>query len=325
MIQRADRLAAYLSEFINQEATVADIGGGSGSLSYAMSDRGFNVDLFEPSLSVATFNNYRAGRVRIINSFFNPRFSKYDLIVIKQVLEHVDDPGKMLREIFSALRDGGAVYVEVPSFEWICQHNSVVDFHYQHVSYFSESSVEYFTRKAGFEIEDKRSLLDGHDIGYVLRKWRALSEVKALAVQPSPHMQVINAERFSEVYAKGQRLARLLQNNQIALYGANAYMQAFIGLFGRNLFKIKHIFDDSPVSHGKYVVIPGTVPYYVEITPPPLSGSDVWRSLSVIVICCYLHDEVVLQKLRYSGYGGRVYSLRPSSLRRNTDPASFFH
>ena len=193
------------------------------------------------------------------------------------------------------------------------------------MSYFSESFVEWFVRKAGFEIEDKRSLCDGHDVGYVLRKSRTLSKLRALPVQPSPHMQVTNAERFSETYAKGQRLARLLQKKQIALYGANAHMQSFIGLFGGSLFQIKHIFDDSPISHGKYVAIPGEVEHYVEITPPPLLGSDVWRSLSVIVICCYLHDEVILQKLRSYGYGGRIYSLRPSSLHSDTDLVSFFH
>lgn len=324
MINRTSSLAAYLSEFVDQEATVADVGGGPGALSYALSARGFHVDLYEPSLSVETFNRNSVGRVALINSFFDPLHKQYDLIILKQVLEHVDDPGKMLREISSALREGGAMYLELPRFEWICQHNSIVDFHYQHLSYFSESSVEWFIGEAGFGIEDKRPLCDGHDIGYVCRKLSVVRKVRALPNKSLPHMQDINPEGFFEAFTKGQRLARLLENERIALYGANAYMQSFAGLFGRSLPQLKFVFDDSPVSHGKLAAIRGTIPYYVKITPTPLLGSDVLRSLSIIIICCYLHDEVVLRKLRSRGYGGRIYSLRPSSMYSDTELVSFF-
>lgn len=63
-----------------------------------------------------------------------------DLIVLRHVLEHIPQPHiflEMLGRIFGIAK----LYVEVPNYDWIVDHEAFFDITYEHVNYFSRRSL----------------------------------------------------------------------------------------------------------------------------------------------------------------------------------------
>ena len=58
-----------------------------------------------------------------------------DAIVLRHVLEHIQDPVSFLAEMADA-NQGGQIYIEVPCFDWILEHRAWFDLFYEHVNYF---------------------------------------------------------------------------------------------------------------------------------------------------------------------------------------------
>ncbi len=59
-----------------------------------------------------------------------------DGIILRHVLEHIQDPVSFLRKIAGANRNQGKIYIEVPCFDWICSNRTWFDVFYEHVNYF---------------------------------------------------------------------------------------------------------------------------------------------------------------------------------------------
>ena len=70
------------------------------------------VDIHEPSLDYAR-ENYGAEHVRFLSSV--PENEKYDAIILSEVLEHLDDPGKVLTRLANLLTDDGVVIGTTPN------------------------------------------------------------------------------------------------------------------------------------------------------------------------------------------------------------------
>lgn len=62
-----------------------------------------------------------------------------DAIVLRHVLEHMQDPVEFLRTIGRANGGRGKIYIEVPCFEWIRARHAWFDVFYEHVNYFQAS------------------------------------------------------------------------------------------------------------------------------------------------------------------------------------------
>ena len=65
-------------------------------------------------------------------------------------MEHIQNPYEFLSQLKDANGGGGRVYIEVPCFEWICEHRAWFDIFYEHVNYFRRSD---FNRMFGIVVE----------------------------------------------------------------------------------------------------------------------------------------------------------------------------
>lgn len=72
--------------------------------------------------------------------------NSYDLVLLTQVLEHVPEPGRVLREIHRVLKPGGHLWLSAPFF--FDEHEIPFDF-YRYTRY----GIEYLLHSAGFAIE----------------------------------------------------------------------------------------------------------------------------------------------------------------------------
>ncbi len=73
------------------------------------------------------------------------RDASYDLVVCTQVLEHVPDPLRVLREINRVMKPGGRLWLTAPFF--FAEHMQPYDF-YRYTQY----GLRYLLERAGFEV-----------------------------------------------------------------------------------------------------------------------------------------------------------------------------
>ena len=111
--------------------TILEIGPGKGNNLETLSKFG-TIDILETEVD---FINYLKNEKSIhINDYFQ-KFEqiqkKYELIVLLDVLEHIENPIKFLKNIYSILSDDGIVVIGVPAFQSLWSDHDVKMKHYK--------------------------------------------------------------------------------------------------------------------------------------------------------------------------------------------------
>lgn len=315
MIRSVEGTADFIRRHARRQSTVLEVGGGSGALALALARDGAEVHLVEPSrvLKAADFARHGVTLHQTMFPVDSLATRRFDIVAARQVTEHIPDPQLFLNALRAHCADCAAVYIEVPCAEYIISNASVVDFHYPHVHYFRSEAIETMLARAGFAVVEKISIKDGHDLGLLLRP-----------VAPDPDLAAPIAPSLGEV--TGRLSARRLRGEaklmaitgDVALYGANAYSQALLGLYPAAA-RFVRVFDDTPMyidlrAYGPKIDLP--------IGPPT---AEALSKLAAVVITAYLHDAPIATKLRAMGYGGAIYTVRADELAgRGERPPTLF-
>jgi 2-polyprenyl-3-methyl-5-hydroxy-6-metoxy-1,4-benzoquinol methylase len=312
MLAAVQDIAGFIFEGRAKAAKVLEIGCGVGALARLMAERADRIDLIEPNLGLSTAS-FDDERIRFLPGFF-PAASqgqRYDLIVCRQVLEHVDRPVEFLRAIRAHLEPEGEAYIEIPSADYIIDHASLVDFHYMHVQYFTASRFEQLFAGVGFCSVRSWKLKGGHDIGYVLRA----ATPNATKVHLSSSLAGLRERLATHRRAGDVRLRSL--GNGIALYGACAYSQALLGLYP-DISIPAAILDDTP-GYRDHEVYSRTWSKRV-VAPSP----DTLNGVRHVIIASYLHDKTIAERLTAIGYSGSILTLRSDHQASRIVPLSLF-
>lgn len=132
---------AHSPSFISHLAEVADIvernlgttglvevGCGKAYFLELMQSRGCSITGFDPT--------YEGDNPSVQRHYFDESVTVAAKgIVLRHVLEHVDDPVGFL-EGLRAANGGGLIYIEVPCLDWILSNRAWFDIFYEHVNYF---------------------------------------------------------------------------------------------------------------------------------------------------------------------------------------------
>ncbi len=139
-----------------------DAGCGSGSLLNKLAGSGYHVYGIEQSREFVDFVNGKSGPQRPVNirqikygsvTDIPFRDEMFNLVVSGDVLEHVKDDDKAVREFFRVLRQGGVCVVSVPAMQ------SLWDFSDEwagHLRRYSREGITGLFEKNGFIVEDVR-------------------------------------------------------------------------------------------------------------------------------------------------------------------------
>ncbi len=315
MVQAIEETARCILDRAGKRPRILEIGGGAGALAQLLATKAAVVHLLEPSRSIAA-GQFAGANIVLHQGLFPSRAldgMRFDVIVLRQVLEHVAEPAPFLAALRRHLDDGGVAYVEVPSGEYIAEWASAVDFHYPHVQYYRRPQIETLFARAGLAVAETIEVKEGHDIGFILR-----GAAPAPAAPPGVSMMPAGlGARLSVHRARGwARLGAL--GARVALYGANAYSQALLGLYP-DAGNLVAMFDDTPGYIGRHAYGRTAA---LAIRQP---NAALLRDLDAVVITAYLHDLTIARKLAGLGFTGPVLSVRADrTAGRGGRPSSLF-
>ncbi|MCP5020259.1 MAG: methyltransferase domain-containing protein [bacterium] len=136
---------------------VVEIGCGDANFLSLMIQHGAGSGVgFDPSYHEGQPTSLEEGRVEIRREYFPPPDLSInaDILVCRQVLEHVSDPLQFLKMIRSGLPKDHAttVVMEVPNFPPALARQTAWDMIYEHCTYFSAGSLARLLSKAGFNV-----------------------------------------------------------------------------------------------------------------------------------------------------------------------------
>lgn len=112
-----NEIVSYLIKNNFQDKKIVEIGCGKGWLTELLEKRGFkNIYGFDPA--------YEGVNPNITKDYFSEKYKSInaDLIILRHVLEHIENPYEFLQHIQNATSKDTKVLIEVPDFEWIVEN-----------------------------------------------------------------------------------------------------------------------------------------------------------------------------------------------------------
>lgn len=154
--KRFQRIVDFLiSQNIDKNADIMDIGSGKGGLLYVLQENGFNnlCAVERSDKCVAYMKNNASWSV--IHSGLDGLCKKNysDLIICSQIFEHLFSPCHSLEILWNILREEGTLLLEVPDASRYCDF-FYKPYHYfdaEHINHFSLESLKMLLRSCGFK------------------------------------------------------------------------------------------------------------------------------------------------------------------------------
>ena len=136
---------------------IVDVGGGSGLLSQQMARNNIKSILIEPAIKGVHMASKRGVSYIIHGSFADCTFKEESMsnFGFFDVMEHIQEDDELLQKTYSALIQGGRIFITVPAFQWLWSKN---DEQVGHFRRYSLSEIKRKLESVGFTIEYKSYL-----------------------------------------------------------------------------------------------------------------------------------------------------------------------
>jgi SAM-dependent methyltransferase len=205
IIKRLDRVMYFSTD---EPIKVLDIGAGTGAGLLECKAKYPRASLFaiEPSEERQSgFDKIGITTVsRDVDSDWDSIEAKFDVIILRHVLEHLLYPRRSLQKIHEVLDDAGYLYVAVPNLDCASFPLTKDFFRMVHTLYFSERNFAFFLEENGFEVISIGSK-DAHNFGELY----AICKLKEKTVPQRP--------MFSEYTSSKGRILVLLDQERSVL------------------------------------------------------------------------------------------------------------
>ncbi len=282
---------------------VLEVGCGKGDFLRLLVDlgnnRGFGFDpAYEPDPSQAPDE-----RLHFVKEYYSEsqKDVQPDLIIARQLLEHVDDPLAFLQGLRKTIgrNTGTVVVLEVPNALDMLERIDVWDVIYEHPIYFTPQALERVLRTAGFEVSEIRPAYEGL---YLIAE--AHPSTAAVVDRPMIGGELEEAvDRFAKGYE--DRLSRWratlddirARGRRAVLWGAGARGDTFLNAVGAGA-EIPIAVDVNPRKWGKHMAGTGQL-----IQPPETLAED---PPDIVVIANEIYREEISARLREMGIAAEI-------------------
>ncbi|MBI4491383.1 MAG: methyltransferase domain-containing protein, partial [Chloroflexi bacterium] len=209
---------------------ILEIGCSDGYLLAQVRARGDNwVFGYEPSLHLR--QACARANIPVSDAFFSARtvdrcpILPVDVVIVRHVLEHVDDLHDFLCGVTAALAPPGILVIEVPDIIATMRTGPYSQFYHEHLSYFGPTSLHRLLAQHGLHVLE-RTLVDVHGGSRYVVCSRANGLQAADAPPDEPDLDLSQASAFAarvQAYFRGLREfveAQRLSGTRLAGYGA---------------------------------------------------------------------------------------------------------
>jgi 2-polyprenyl-3-methyl-5-hydroxy-6-metoxy-1,4-benzoquinol methylase len=138
------------NEFVKSNASILDIGSGTGLIAKSMQSSGYDVsvaDIHEKALQKAC--DLGVKQCYLMDIYEPPFENKFDVITLFDVIEHLDNDDKALHNVFRMIKPGGKLILTVPAHQWLWNNHDTVAGHKRR---YSKKTLINTMESAGFNI-----------------------------------------------------------------------------------------------------------------------------------------------------------------------------
>ena len=231
-----------------------EVGCGKGYFLEILLRHGFDITGFDPI--------YEGTNPRIERQYFEQGLGiKANGLILRHVLEHIQEPMDFLMRLRDANGGAGLIYIEVPCFDWICSHRAWFDIYYEHANYFRLSD---FHRMFDKVVESGR--LFGEQYLYVVADLASLKTPKYDKQHPVDFPQDF-LYRFDEQN----------RTEHSAIWGGASKGVIFALLKYRAGTPVNLVIDINPAKQGKFLPATGLKVQSPDYVLPNLAfGASIW-------------------------------------------------
>ena len=177
---------------------------------------------------------------------------------MRHVLEHVDDPGALLRSLWEALVDRPEVpvLVELPESERILAEGAFWDVYHEHCNYLTVATAAELFEASGFVVESTTLTYGGQ---YVLVEARPSGRPRRMHLRERPRSELIEtAEHFRDhslvqLERLAETISRHAEEGRVALWGSGSKGTAFLHALGPTADDVDLVIDINPFLGGKFI------------------------------------------------------------------------
>ena len=108
-------VAQLVRSFVPNGARVLDVGAGSGALSQRLHDGGFDVTAVDVDASAWRAPNVELIVLDVERGIAGSLDGSFDAVCCVELIEHVENPWQLLRELFAVTRPGGTLVLSTPN------------------------------------------------------------------------------------------------------------------------------------------------------------------------------------------------------------------
>jgi len=217
---------------------IVEIGCGKGIFLNMLVDAGADVTGYDPT--------YSGDDPRIKAEYFDKNSDiRCRGIVLRHVLEHIQNPLDFLNIIKNNAPVDAKIYIEVPNLDWILKNNAWYDIFYEHVNYFRLSD---FNRIFGGKVVCGE--LFGGQYIYMIAEVKDLISMNQLIEVDNELPAFDFSPEFSLPFEK-------LRNRKIVIWGGASKGVILAMHLLRNGINVKHIIDINPLKQEKFIASTG--------------------------------------------------------------------
>lgn len=258
----ADRL---VSSYQLRGKDIIEIGCGQGNFLRLLAESGRNRCLgYDPSYNAQQTDRVdMSNLVSIIPEYYTEQHANpnADLVVCRQVLEHIKSPVPFLRLIQGAGKNGAVIFVEVPNAMYTLREMGIWDLIYEHYGYFTALSLSRLFGEAGLKPLHMEAAFGGQYLCIEGRavKHHEMQHQAALDLTPAEAEQdaLAFADNYRRIRAAWRRVLDEIgqAGEKAAVWGAGSKGITFLNVLpARDV--VNYAIDINPNKNGRYV--PGT-------------------------------------------------------------------
>lgn len=166
----------------------------------------------------------------------------FDAFVSLNYLEHLPDPGHIIKIIYNNSTVNAVGFITVPNLDYLLETRCFYEFVADHLSYFTKRTLTHVFENNGFEVLECNIINENNDIAAIVKKKEALDI----------------SEQFSEVKGLIKTLKQIVaeyvsKNKKIAVWGAGHRTLALLAL--SKLKNIEYVIDSAKFKQGKFTPI----------------------------------------------------------------------